>query len=153
MAEIATSSMFDELVEYVRENYSRASKIVELGVGSRIDVAERIKKYLPLAEVLVMDNDEASVRRHVTSPVRAVADDLMSPQTPIYRDATLVYSIHPPLEIVGPMVELAGRVGADLLVVPRSDEQEAFHHSDWQKLVRNGRTVGWLRIFRRETLT
>jgi len=51
------------------------------------------------------------------------------------------------------MVELAGTVGADLLVVPRSDEQEAFHHRDWQKLVRNGRTVGWLRIFRRETLT
>jgi len=152
VAEIAVSSMFDELVEYVRENYSRASKIVELGVGSRIDVAERIKKHLPLAEVLVMDNDEASVRRHVTSPVRAVADDVMSPQMPIYKDATLVYSIQPPLEIVGPMVELAGRVGADLLVVPRLDEQEMFHHADWQKLFRNGRTVGWLRIFRRDIL-
>ena len=144
--------MFDELVEYIGENYSRASKIVELGVGSRIEVAERIKKYLPLAEVLVMDNDETWVRRHLTSPVRAVVDDLMSPQMPIYKDATLVYSVHPPLEIVGPMVELAGRVGADLLVVPRSDEQEMFHHADWQKLVRNGRTVGWLRIFRRDTL-
>ena len=153
MAKIAASSIFDELVEYIGENYSRASKIVELGVGSRIEVAERIKKHLPLAEVLVMDNDEASVRRHLTSPVRAVADDVMSPQMPIYKDATLVYSVHPPLEIVGPMVELAGRVGADLLVVPRSDEQEMFHHADWQKLVRNGRTVGWLRIFRRDTLT
>lgn len=153
MAKIAASSIFDELVEYIGENYSRASKIVELGVGSRIEVAERIKKHLPLAEVLVMDNDEASVRRHLTSPVRAVADDVMSPQMPIYKDATLVYSVHPPLEIVGPMMELAGRVGADLLVVPRSDEQEMFHHADWQKLVRNGRTVGWLRIFRRDTLT
>ena len=153
MAKIAASSIFDELVEYIGENYSRASKIVELGVGSRIEVAERIKKHLPLAEVLVMDNDEASVRRHLTSQVRAVADDVMSPQMPIYKDATLVYSVHPPLEIVGPMMELAGRVGADLLVVPRSDEQEMFHHADWQKLVRNGRTVGWLRIFRRDTLT
>src|SRR5207247_8872616 len=121
--------------------------------GSRIEVGERIKKHLPLAEVLVMDNEEASVRRDLTSAVRAVADDVMSPQMPIYKDATLVYSVHPPLEIVGPMVELAGRVGADLLVVPRSDEQEMFHHADWQKLVRNGRTVGWLRIFRRDTLT
>jgi len=153
VAEIAVSSMFDELVEYVRENYSRASKIVELGVGSRIDVAERIKKHLPLAEVLVTDNDEASVRQHVTSPVRAVADDVTSPQTSIYQSASLVYSIYPPFEIVRPMVELAGRIGADLLVVPRSDEQEMFHHADWQKLARNGRTVGWLRIFRRETLT
>src|SRR5437867_10958339 len=144
--------MFDELVEYVGENYSRASKIVELGVGSRIEVAERIKKHLPLAEVLVMDNDEASVRRHLTSPVRAVADDVMSPQMPIYKDATLVYSVHPPSEIVGPMVELAGRVGADLLLVPGSDAQEMFHHADWQKLVRNGRTVGWPRTIRRDSL-
>src|SRR5947199_10788599 len=99
-----------------------------------------------------MDNDDASVRLHLTSPVRAVADDVMSPQMPIYKDATLVYSIHPPLEIVGPMVELAGRVGADLLVVPRSDEQELFHHADWQKLFRNGSTVGGLRNHRRDIL-
>src|SRR5947208_3157081 len=79
--------MFDDLVEYVRENYSRASKIVELGVGSRIDVAENIKKHLPLTEVLVTDKDEAWVRKHITSHVRAVADDVMFPQTPIYQNA------------------------------------------------------------------
>jgi len=141
--------MFDELVEYVRENYSRASKIVELGVGSRIDVAERIKKSLPLAEVLVTDKDESWVRQHMTSQVRAVADDLRFPQTPIYQNASLVYSIHPPFEMVEPMVLLARRIGADLLVVPRSDEQEMFHRDQWEKLVRNGRTLGWLRVRRR----
>jgi hypothetical protein len=47
------------------------------------------------------------------------------------------------------MAVLAGRIGADLLVVPRSDEQEMFHDG-WQKLVRNGRTLGWLRTFRKE---
>src|SRR2546428_6883473 len=142
--------MFDDLVQYVRENYSRASKIVELGVGSRIDVAERIKKDLPLPEILVTDKDEAWVRQDMTSHVRAVADDVMFPQTAIYRNASLVYSIHPPFEIVEPMVALAGSIGADLLVVPRSDEQETFQNDGWQKLVRNGRTLGWLRTFRRE---
>ena len=142
--------MFDDLVEYVRENYSRASKIVELGVGSRIDVAEKIKKRLPMAEVLVTDKDEAWVRKHVTGRLRAVADDVNFPQIRIYQDASLVYSIHPPFVIVEPMVALAGRIGADLLVVPRSDEQEMFHHDGWRKLVRNGRTLGWLRTFRRE---
>jgi uncharacterized UPF0146 family protein len=142
--------MFDDLVEYVRENYSRASKIVELGVGSRIAVAERIKKHLPLAEVLVTDKDEVWVRKHMTGRVRAVADDVMFPQTPIYQNASLVYSIHPPFEIVAPMVALAGSIGADLLVVPRSEEQEAYDHDEWEKLVRNGRTLGWLRAFRRE---
>jgi|SRR5712692_4314185 len=141
--------MFDELVDYVRENYSRASKIVELGVGSRIDVAERIKKSLPLAEVLVTDKDELWVRQHVTSQVRAVADDVRFPQTPIYEQASLVYSIHPPFEIVEPMVLLARRIRADLLVVPRSDEQEMFHHDEWEKIIRNGRTLGWLRTYRR----
>ncbi|SRR5207249_2266053 len=142
--------MFDDLVEYVRENYSRASKIVELGVGSRIDVAEKIKKQIPLAEVLVTDKDEAWVRKHSTGQVRAVADDVMFPQTWIYENASLVYSIHPPFEIVAPMVVLAGSVEADLLVVPRSDEQEMFHHDEWRKLVRSGRTLGWLRTFRKE---
>jgi uncharacterized UPF0146 family protein len=143
--------MFDDLVEYVRENYSRASKIVELGVGSRIDVAERIKKHLPLTEVLVTDKDKVWVRRHKIAQVRTVADDLMFPQTPIYQNASLVYSIYPPFEILAPMVDLAGRIGADLLVVPRSDEQEMFHDG-WQKLVRNGRTLGWLRALRKETI-
>src|SRR2546425_13269691 len=140
--------MFDDLVEYVREKYSRASKIVELGVGSRIDVAERIKKHLLMAEVLVTVKDEAWVRRTVTGQVRAVADDVMFPQMPIYQNASLVYSIHPPFEIVAAMVDLAGRIGADLLVVPRSDEQEMFHDG-WRKLVRNGRTLGWLRTFQK----
>src|SRR6266699_2969707 len=103
--------MFDDLVDYVRENYSRASKIVELGVGSQIDVAEKIKKHLPLTEVLVTDKDEAWVRKHITSRVRAVADDVMFPQTRIYENASLVYSIQPPFEIVAPMVVLAGSVG------------------------------------------
>lgn len=144
--------MFDELVEYVRENYSRASKIVEVGVGSRIEVAEKIKKSLPLAEVLVTDKDEAWVRQHTTSQIRAVADDVRFPQTPLYENSSLLYSIHPPFEIVEPMVLLARRIKADLLIAPRSDEQESFHQNEWEKLVRNGRTLGWLRVQRREHL-
>ncbi len=145
--------MFEDLVDYVRENYSRASKIVELGVGSRIDVAERIKKHLPMAEVLVTDRDEASVRKHATRRVRAVADDLMFPQTSIYQNASLLYSIHPPFEILAPMVALSGSIGADLLIVPRSEEQEMLDHDEWQKLVRKGRTLGWLRAFGRKGLS
>ena len=145
--------MFDDLVEYVRENYSRAAKIVELGVGSRIEVAEKIKKSLPLAEVLVTDKDETWVRQHVRSQVRAVADDVRFPQKRIYQNASLVYSIHPPFEILAPMVTLAGSIGADLLVVPRSEEQEMFDHDEWEKLVRKGRTLGWLRALGRKGMS
>jgi uncharacterized UPF0146 family protein len=89
----------------------------------------------------------------MTSQVRAVADDVMFPQTPIYQSASLVYSIHPPFEILAPMVELAGSIGADLLVVPRSEEQEMFDHGEWEKLVRKGRTLGWLLAFGRKGLS
>src|SRR5260370_16382967 len=105
--------MFDDLVEYVRENYSRASKIIEVGVGSRIDVAEKIKKALPLAEILVTDKDEAWVRQHLTSQIRAVADDVRFPQTPIYENASLLYSIHPPFEILEPIVLLPRTIQTD----------------------------------------
>jgi uncharacterized UPF0146 family protein len=88
----------------------------------------------------------------MTSRIRAVADDVRFPQTPVYQHASLLYSIHPPFEIVEPMVLLARRIGADLLVVPRSDEQESYHNSEWEKLVRSGRSLGWLRIQRREHL-
>ena len=121
---------------------------MELGVGSRIDLAEKIKKSLPLAEVLVTDKDLSWVRKHVAGHVRAVADDVMFPQTPIYQNASLVYSIHPPFEILEPMVDLAGKIGADLLVVPRSEEQDMFRDDQWEKLVRSGRTLGWLRRFK-----
>ncbi|HYY91306.1 MAG TPA: UPF0146 family protein [Candidatus Dormibacteraeota bacterium] len=151
MAEIAASALFDEFVDYVRENYSRARKIVEVGVGHRIDVAERIKKALPLAEVLVTDNNESSLRQHPRGKVRTVADDVMAPKASIYEDSLLIYSINPPVEIVDAMTQLARTVGADLVIVPRSDEQDAFHHDDWQKLIRNGRTVGWLRVFDRQS--
>src|SRR5438876_10555647 len=125
--------MFDDLVEYVRENYSRASKIVELGVGSRIEVAEKIKKHLPLTEVLVTEKDEAWVRTHITSRVRAVADEEMIPQTPINQNASLVYSIHPPFEIVEPIVTMYRGIGAELLVVPRSNTEEMVLHDAWRK--------------------
>lgn len=138
--------MFDEFVAYVSANYSQARKIVEVGVGSRIDVAERIKKSLPLTEVLVTDKDSGPVRSHRVRQIKALADDVMYPQVQIYQNASLIYSIYPPIEIIPAMTELAGRVGADLLVVPRSDEQEAFEQDTWKKIVRRGRTLAWTRV-------
>ena len=140
--------MFDELVDYIRENYSRSGKIVEVGVGHRIDVADRIKRSIPLAEVVVTDKDEAWVRLHGSGRVKAVADDVMFPQNVVYQGASLIYSVHPPVELVRAMIEVARKVGADLLVAPRLDEQEQFHDEDWERIVRGGRTVGWRQVFR-----
>lgn len=136
--------MFEGLVSFVKENYRSTRKIVEVGVGHRIDVALMVKLSLPETEVIVTDKDESWVRSRKTKRVRAVADDVMFPSLPIYEGAGLIYSLHPPLEVVPALESLAEKVGADLIVVPISDEQEAFHRGNWKRVVVEGRVVGWL---------
>ncbi len=136
--------MFEGLVSFVKENYRSSRKIVEVGVGHRIDVALMVKLSLPETEVIVTDKDESWVRSRKTKRVRAVADDVMFPSLPIYEGAGLIYSLHPPPEVVPALESLAGKVGADLIVVPVSDEQEAFHRGNWKRVVVEGRVVGWL---------
>ncbi|OLD02246.1 hypothetical protein AUG19_07670 [archaeon 13_1_20CM_2_54_9] len=143
--------VFENLVRYIKENYSGARKIVEVGVGHRIDVALMVKLYIPTAEVIVTDKDEKWIRTRKTPKVRAVADDVAFPSMPVYEGAGLIYSLQPPLELVPSMIELAGKVSADLLIAPLHDEQEAFHRANWSKVVREGRTVGWVLAARHNT--
>ncbi len=136
--------MFEQLVDWIKQNYGDAEKIVEVGVGHRIDVAERISEALPRAEILVTDKDESWVRSRKTRRIRAVADDVLLPNLNVYRGASLVYSLNPPGEIVPALERLADRIGADLIVVPISDEQHELRKDKWQELVIRGRIIGWL---------
>ncbi len=136
--------MFESFTEFVAEKYSRTRKIVEVGVGHRIDVAVQVKTRLPDAEVVVTDNDESWVRAHRSPKVKAVVDDVSRPRLALYDGAGLIYSLHPPLELLPGLESLADNIGADLLVVPVSDEQEIFHDARWRRITKSGRTVGWL---------
>ena len=136
--------MFEQLIDWIKQNYSDARKIVEVGVGHRIDVAERISRALPLAEILVTDKDESWVRSRKSGRIRAIADDVMFPSLKLYQGASLVYSLHPPGEILPGLEKLANGVGADLLIVPISDERHDLPQAKWRELVVNGRIVGWL---------
>ena len=136
--------MFDEIVDWITQNYSSAKKIVEVGVGHRIEVAERVSQALPQVEVLVTDKDESWVRSRKSQQIKAVADDAMFPSLGLYKEASLLYSLNPPGEILPALENLAKGVGADLLVVPISDERHEFQREKWRKLVINGRVVGWL---------
>ena len=136
--------MFEQLVDWVIQNYSDARKIIEVGVGHRIDVAERISKALPRAEILVTDTDESWVRSRKSGRVRAIADDVMFPSLKLYEGASLVYSLHPPGEILPGLEKLANGVGADLLIVPISDERHDLPRDKWRELVVHGTIVGWL---------
>lgn len=136
--------MFESIIDWIQQNYTGARKIVEVGVGHRIDVAERLSQVLPRTEVLVTDKDESWVRSRKTQRIRAIADDVMFPSLNLYEHASLVYSLNPPGEILTALETLANRVGADLLVVPISDERHELPQEKWRKLVINGRVIGWV---------
>ena len=136
--------MFEDLVSFIVDNYATAKRIVEIGVGHRIDVAVAVKQLLPSAEILVTDKDESWIRSRSAHGVRMVVDDVASPRLALYAGSGLVYSLHPPVELIPSLVNLAEKVGADLLVVPVMDEQEAFHGSAWKRITDRGRTLGWL---------
>jgi len=136
--------LFEQIVEWIKQNYGDARKIIEIGVGHRIDVAEQISKALPRTEVLVTDTNESLVRSREIGRVRAVTDDVMFPTLNLYEGASLIYSLHPPGEIVQALEKLANRIGADLLVVPISDERHDLPQERWRELVVRGRILGWL---------
>ncbi len=136
--------MFKDFAKFVAENYAGAGKIVEVGVGHRIDIAIDVKTRLPNTEVVVTDEDESRIRNHRIPNVKAVIDDIVNPRLAVYAGAGLVYSIRPPVELVPSLVSLSRRVGADLFVVPVMDEQEVFQTHGWRKVTKMGRTIGWL---------
>ena len=136
--------MFEQFVKYIARTYRGSRKIVEVGVGHRIDIAIMVKLSLPDTEVIVTDKDENWVRSRKTKRIRAVADDVMFPSVPIYEGARLIYSLHPPLELVPFLDDLATKVGSDLIVVPVYDEREAFRVG-WKSINAEGRVLGFLR--------
>jgi uncharacterized UPF0146 family protein len=136
--------LFEQLVDWIKQNYSGAGKIIEIGVGHRINVAQQISEALPKAEILVTDTNESWVRSPKPGRIRAVADDVMFPSLNVYEGASLIYSLHPPGEIVQALEKLANKTGADLLIVPISDERHDLPQERWRELVVRGRILGWL---------
>jgi uncharacterized protein len=136
--------LFEQLIDWIKQNYSDARKIIEVGVGHRIDVAEQISEALPTVEVLVTDTNESWVRSRKPGRIRAIADDVMFPSLSLYQGASLIYSLHPPGEILHALEKLANGIGADLLVVPISDERQDLPQDKWRELRVRGRIVGWL---------
>jgi len=134
----------EQLVDWIKQNYSDARKIIEIGVGHRMDVAEQLSIALPRTEIIATDKDESWVRLRKHGRIRAIADDVMFPSLNLYRGASLVYCLHPPGEILPALEKLANGVGADLLVVPISDERHELEPDRWRELVIRGRIVGWL---------
>lgn len=102
-----------DLAGYISQNYQ--GRIVEVGAGHVPAVALRLSA-LGL-KVVLTDREE-----RLLGDMQVEKDDIFAPRMELYRRASLLYSIRPPLELQIAMGEVAARVGADILVRPLQDE-------------------------------
>ncbi|OPY53330.1 MAG: hypothetical protein A4E49_01437 [Methanosaeta sp. PtaU1.Bin112] len=103
----------DDLVEFIAENYS--GRVVEVGAGYVPEVAQGLQARG--LDVVLTDKEE-----RLLSGLRVEKDDIFSPRLELYREASLLYSIRPPLEMQLAMGQLAAKIGADVLIRPLMDE-------------------------------
>ncbi|HJJ43649.1 MAG TPA: UPF0146 family protein [Methanocorpusculum sp.] len=90
---------------YIAENYRSA---VEVGFGGKTVAAEIVRE----AGIPILCTD---VHAYPNCGVPSVVDDCVEPTISLYQ-AEVIYAIRPGTEIVPSMIELAKRVGADLIV-------------------------------------
>jgi hypothetical protein len=98
---------------YIKGNYRC---VVEIGVGTNL-VAARI---LRDAGVSIRCTDVRPGPPETGIPV--AMDDIFSPDEGIYSGAELLYAIRPGVEMVPPLIALAEKTGADLLVYHLGNE-------------------------------
>lgn len=101
-----------DLARFILARYS--GKVVEVGVGRAPDVALLLGPYL---EVVPTDKEGRNL-----GGLAVVADDIFTPNLALYRGATLLYSIRPPLEMQPAVGRLARKIGADVIIRPLAEE-------------------------------
>jgi hypothetical protein len=98
---------YKDFAEYIAMHYPWAGKIVEVGVGKEFSVVEELRKKTG-ADIVAVDIQGGA-------PMR---DDITHPTMQVYRGAGLIYSIRPNPELYPYLLEVARRVGADLIIRP-----------------------------------
>jgi uncharacterized UPF0146 family protein len=100
-----------QIGEYIAARYHR---VVEVGIGSAPEAA----RVIAAAGGIVTATDI----RPAADGIQVIRDDIFSPDERLYRGADLLYAIRPGVEMVPPLVALARRVNADLLVYHLGNE-------------------------------
>lgn len=121
-------SDYRDLAEYILRNYR--GKVVEVGVGSRPEVALLLKEGM---DVIVTDISEQAY-----AGLRFFRDDIFAPDIGIYKDAALIYSIRPPIDMQEAIAKTAREVGADLLIRPFGSEK-----ADLRRAYKNCRLLNY----------
>lgn len=104
---------YRDIAEFIINNYR--NKVIEVGVGSLPHVALLLKSKL---EVIITDVNEQKY-----DGIMFFRDDVFKPDLRIYQNASLIYSIRPPVDIQDAVAKIACEVGADLLIRPFGNEK------------------------------
>ena len=104
---------YKDIADYIINNYK--NKVVEVGIGSLPEVALLLKDKL---DVVVTDINEQKY-----AGVRFCRDDIFKPDMGIYRNASLIYAIRPPIDLQDAIAAIAREVGADLIIRPFGNEK------------------------------
>jgi len=140
---------FSKIAHLISKLYPRARKIIEVGVGRSPYTLLQLRFLLPNAEIIATDIDPEAVRELSEIGVKSLVDDIFEPNERIYEGADLIYSIRPPSEIIPRLAELGSRIGADILIIPLSEDAYFSNLSGWERIVENGLIVYLLRKSRR----
>jgi uncharacterized UPF0146 family protein len=104
------------LLEFIKSRYS--GTIVEIGCGKCSPTAIALSRFF---EIVATDVLEINAVDHHIEQIY-VKDDVTHPNLQLYLDASLIYSIRPPLEIQQSILNLSERVRADSIIKPLESE-------------------------------
>ena len=93
--------------KYISSHYTRA---IEIGIGRNDEAA----KIVSSAGALVRCTDVKPFG--ISCGLLFSQDDIFSPDHVLYIGAEVIYAIRPAPEMIPPMIELAQRINADLIV-------------------------------------
>lgn len=108
------NNMWDDFADYIlNEVGDDKVKIAEIGVGKFDRIAEKlsIKENITLIKTDILPKDSSVVK-----------DDITNPNLSLYENTDIIYSIRPPSELQPYLVNLARKIGSQLIIKPLTNE-------------------------------
>jgi uncharacterized UPF0146 family protein len=105
--------MWKDLASYITTQCTPSDKVVEVGAGKFLEVADNLQKHSKMNIILT---DIKPSHKDI------VQDDVTQPNLRIYDGASIIYSIRPPMELHQSIMDLAQQIGAILIIKPLSGD-------------------------------
>lgn len=122
----------EDIATYISQIHPHARRIIELGVGFSPWVALTLRKLLPNAEIVVVDKNSEALETLRDYKFTVINDDILNPKLEYYSKSDLLYSIHPPIELIEPMKNIAKLVKTPLLIKPLSEDSYLYGFHNWK---------------------